>query len=365
MSSASTQTVTSKPMSVISCDEVQRYHELGLGRGINVTDPQMWSNSKSFQVRQISDNLDNVIATEESGVLTSYEKEVSTFSEHQQKLRMGVSESISSLKIGLDEHFSTSSSSTKLLKGQKIEKRTISFKFHPDEISTYTSIQKAMEFPDHFLFDGEIAFEHRLYDWILKCMADRGEKSTAKPSSAAESMAKPSSAAESTAKPSSAAESEALHSGKTLSAKLKELIITEEQQELHLKMLNEDCVKFVNKLGLTHYVSSIKLGACHYVETATKSKQKQLGVRASVGVGSSIKGSLSTKIAQRWRLKTMKQQKIGRINVTNEIVEREAVIDFNVEPLHRLVRIQLIQMLLQKAIRDYIHKKAECIGKYV
>ena len=69
----------SKAEDCIDEKNIQRIIDLGLGRGVDATDPTPWRNKTSFQVRTVT--TDNIIGTEEGGCVQSYEKEVTSLSE--------------------------------------------------------------------------------------------------------------------------------------------------------------------------------------------------------------------------------------------------------------------------------------------
>ena len=71
---------TTKPASVkaapvLTEKEMGRMIDMGLGRGVDATDPSPWVSKSSFQVRRVT--FDSVIGTEEGGALQSYEREIS------------------------------------------------------------------------------------------------------------------------------------------------------------------------------------------------------------------------------------------------------------------------------------------------
>ena len=394
--------------------EVLYYHQLGLGRGVNVTHPDMWKTKTPFQVRRASPDFKNIIGTQECGVLESYETEVSTFSMHKQKLRLSLQNPSAPVKLGIDEQYSRSSSSTQLIKGEKIEKHTISFESQFDEVPLYDSIdQAAIAVSDCFLQkDCDHSFEENLASWLLKRINDREEKAkndegtdNINPNPVVEHEIKPkddgstddtpesnlSPAVEHEIKPkddgstddtpesnlSPAVEHEKKKTAPTpvdvLAAKLDELdnackklskehagCAPKVDTKWQHKML-EDCKTLIEYIDITHYVSAIKLGACYYSVATTRTEQKTLGAGTSVAATSLVEGGLSGKYDKRTFRKSQKQQKIGRIE--NEKVTDEAVIGFEIQPLYKLVRIQFIQMLLRRAVIDYIHSKEDASSK--
>ena len=102
-------------------------------------------------------------------------------------------------------------------------------------------------------------------------------------------------------------------------------------------------------------------GCFKLTPVTTRTEQKTLGVGTSVAVKSLVKGGISGESDKRTFHKSQKLQKIGRIE--NEKVTEEAVIGFEIQPLYKLVRMQHLQMLLRRAVIDYIHSKEDTSSK--
>ena len=337
-------------------EEVKYYHELGLGRGVNVTHPDMWKTKTSCLVRQVCPSLKNIIGTQECGIRECYEKEVSTFSSHQQKLRLSLDSPAAPVKLGMDEQYSRSSSATKLIKGEKIETRTISFKTHFDEVPLYNTIDTAtIDPPTSFLpAESDYSFEEDMASWFLKRMDDREKKVSSKDNSTD---------SESTEKPPDKCHGHV--QVKQLAARLRGLAAESEKKpttcfEWQDQML-EDCKTLVEYLDITHYVSAIKLGACRFHEVSTKTEQKAIGAGTTVTAASLAKGGLSGHFSKQFASRFEQKQEIGRMK--DEKVLSEAVIGFEIQPLYKLMRIQYIQMLLRKAVMDYIRNKEDASSK--
>ena len=324
-----------KPKEVVCKTAIKYYHDLGLGRGVNVTDPDMWRNKTPYLVREACDNLENIIDTQECGVLESYQKEVPSFEMLQQKLWVPVA---SQVRIGMDEQSSRSYSSTKLIEGQKIDTRTISFRFHFDDVPLYDDIDQAViEAPDTFLYGSDSnEFEEHLANWFLKRINDRETKApeidTEQASSEADSEVEEKSVIQ------------------RLADKLK-------NQEYSVRYIPSDCKALLNHLGITHYVSAIKLGACEYRVATSKSEQKHFGVSTSMVAGSLAKGGLLGLLEKQLTFWGKEKKKIGRLDLVKEEVTKEGVVGFEIQPIYKLVRIQFIQMALRKAIKEYIRSK--------
>ena len=113
--------------------------------------------------------------------------------------------------------------------------------------------------------------------------------------------------------------------------------LDEMRKEKKVNDVLSDCVAFLNYLGITHYISAIKLGACEYHIVTSKFEEKRLGSSASMVVGSLAKGGFSGLLEKKFSFKREEEQKIGRIE--NERVTSEAVIGFEIQPIYKLVRI--------------------------
>ena len=333
---------------VITAKEVQRYHDLGLGRGVNVTDPHMWKNKSHFLIRKVTfkgasysyEGRANVIGTEESGMKQKYEEEVSTVAKQQAKIRLSLDEPSSQVKIGMDAQYSQSTTSTKLISGTKIKTRTISFQvnFNDLPVSTFVdhpdSETSTSEYDECF----DESFESSLYSWILKRVRDR--QGSEEPQV------------------------------QTLTQYLHELqILPPESRERRQKELNEivkDCKMFIKDMGITHYVSSIELGALKYSVYTIRSRHTRLGGGAQIGAAHLAEGGASS-LAEKLRFKTSREQReIGKFSDDGTVIRNttdEAVIGFQIQPIHNLVRSQYIQVALQKAVHSYIEFKADKTGK--
>ena len=331
---------------VVYLHEIPRYHELGLGRGVDVTDVDMWKSKTPYLVRVACEG--NIIGTQECEILESYKKEVSTFENQRQKLWLSLDNPVGSqVKIGIDEQSSRSSSSTKLIEGEKIETRTVSFQFHFDDVPLYDDIDQAViEAPDCFLHQSDNnGFEKDLANWFLKRIKDREIKQPSGEISDAEEDSPNQDSEEN--KETSADEKSAI---KKLVDKLNS------NNQARLKNIARDCSAFLKHLGITHYVSAIKLGACEYHVVSSKVEETRLGASTSMAASSLAKGGLSGILEKRFSFKGEESQKIGRINSDKEVTT-EAVIGFEIQPIYKLVRIQYIQMALRKAIKEYIKSK--------
>ena len=116
-----------EPPEVLNVEDYARLLALGLGRGVDGTDPKPWRNKTSFQVRrQINGNT--LIGTDEGGYFQSYVSEVSSVLTQQTKLSASITVQKSPVDIGIDAEHTRSFHKTKKALGVKIITRTICFK---------------------------------------------------------------------------------------------------------------------------------------------------------------------------------------------------------------------------------------------
>ena len=327
---------------VIQKDEVQRYQDLGLGRGVNVTDPQMWKNKSHFLIRKVCSELLNIIGTEECGMKEKYEKEVSTVAKQQDKIRLSLDEPNSRVKIGMDAQHSQSTSSTKKIAGTKIKTRTISFRVDCKDLPVCTSSSNpSTETLTSLHCDTDEYFENSLYSWIMKRICDRRERNGPKCTPCKEKCA---------------------CDVDDLVEHLREL----KPRSQEIKEIAKDCKMFVKDLGITHYVSSIELGALEYSASTISSRQTKYEVEADIHVGKLAEGG-GSRLAEKLHFQMSREQhQIGKFSVDGTVernTTNEAVIGFQIKPIHNLVRLQLIQVALQKAVKQYIEFKADRSGK--
>ena len=137
--------------------EIQRFVDLGLGRGVDVSNPTPWRNKTSIQVRPVT--FENITGTEESGSIQSYEREITRISETHWKFSPSAvfnPNMSATFSIGVEESYPQSQSSTrKYIVGTKVLNRTICFK----ETSDDSSVE---------LQPSSLMFEAWICRWILK-----------------------------------------------------------------------------------------------------------------------------------------------------------------------------------------------------
>ena len=317
-------------------EQTKRCHGLGLGRGVNVTDPRMWKNKSyksSFCVRELLPNLSNIIWTEEleSGLKEMYKKEVSTVATEQLKLKFSLEDPSTQVKIGMDAQNCQSTNSTKRINGIKSIHKVLGLRLILMIYPPPTGVREGEKPNDSESGDDDVynnfsedsnSFENRLCSWILKRINSRTKKEERRHSSVtADSVWSDNAAA-----------------SKELQALLKKMEDRSDQR----KRVAHDCEVFVQKLGMiTHYVSAIELGALRYNMSSVSESKLKMGANAELGFRSIAEGGVGKSIEKHLFHKMKMEQEIGRINKDGE-VERdtsdEAVIGFQIQPIYKLVR---------------------------
>ena len=158
---------------------VQRFTDLGLGRGIDATRNKPWIDKPSVQVRPLVFN--RLIGTEEGGSVVAYESHVSSVQTLQLSMKQSVTAPTSvPVKIGLDGESSRSVCTSRRVVGRRVLNRTISFKEEFDEVP-YTRAplsEREMMPVESDMLDGQekspeseeqrdLIFEEKLINWIV------------------------------------------------------------------------------------------------------------------------------------------------------------------------------------------------------
>ena len=351
----------------------KKYEELGLGRGVNVTDPHMWRNKTAFLVRDVHPELSNIVKTEEGGILEKYAKEVSTLSIQKRKIRLSLDDPGTQVKIGMDAQQTQSASSSVKVSGTKVKTRTISYRVEFEDVPKFTSLEKAIQAYKEKEHQGN--FEHKFCCWVLERIHDR-PNTTALVDLIFEKEESGSPAVQIMRfilglKMILDAKNEESGTRKTaLQERLekveKELKITEMEVIVQgeLDAISIDCEGILEYLGITHYVSAIELGALRYNASVVKSKHTALGGGATVGIGSVFDGGLSG-LTEKMRFDSSKEEhSIGRIGEDGRVKRGdEAVIGFQIQPIYNLVQVPGLQPALKKAVKEYILKKEDPSGE--
>jgi len=343
-----------KALAVITAEEVGRVLDLGLGRGVDATDPSPWYNKSSFQVRRVT--IDNILGTEEGGSLQSYEREVSSVTTQQTNLKASVAVPQAPVSLGLEGEQSRSVSTTRKAIGKRVINRTISFASQFDDLAQSSSLSEQTEaaqkdtiapkvvYPSaaekREVMEDIITFEERLSKWILERIVSRVE------------LAK---RLEEKSVPTEMALIKGINPMEDLSNYLNAVDCD------GAKQIVSDCSDFVEHFRITHYVSSITLGAAAYRILSETEYLNKVSAKGTFGAEAIANLALSESFSKKTVKKASDVRKIGRIvgeNVARGTYD-EAVIGIGILPLHQLVQLRFLHLALRKALLDYIEIRGD------
>jgi hypothetical protein len=338
------------PTGVIKDDEYKRLENLGLGRGVDVTKPFPWQNKSSFQVRKIDPcKCQNIIGTEESGQREYYEEEVNSVLTQQFNTNLSIEEPSNSLVISIGAEHSRSFAETRKAVGHKVMTRTASFR---------------SDVRDH----KEDNFEEKLSEWILERLATKREWSLEQ---------------DKDKELGTRADKELVTSKERLEKYLTEVarklakefppearqssdIAAEKKAYRETWELLQDCYDYVEQLGITHYVHTIKLGAAEYEVLTHETYDSRYTATPSFEVNKVAKAVVSAN-AGTSKHRTRKRKtvnSIGKIDdkdPENLTVKREApdeaVLEIELKPLHSLIRMRALHLALKWALKRYIQRR--------
>ena len=354
-----------KAKNCISSNDIQRIIDLGLGRGVDTTDPTPWQNKTSFQVRSVT--IENIIGTEEGGLVQSYERDVSSVSELRGNASASVTNPKTAVTVGVEGEYSQSSTNRRKVVGTKVLNRTISFKDHCDDTD--------IEVPS-----GEESFQAWLCKWILDkrvadlsiAIKDQKRRNTGLKSQSTLQVS-----------PKSTIRLEGqlteLNSLSTLGVYTKKVPEELPNETTMFQMLTKHilekeiadyCNRFITQFHITHYVSSIQLGASGYEVVSESTAAKKFGAGGHVGVEKIATGSARASYGKLHSKKAKDVHRIGVIGLKENIpvVERgthdEAVIGIQIKPVSDLVKLPELRKPLQAALVQYIKNETEVSCKY-
>ena len=317
--------------------DVPRIVDLGLGRGLDATNPTPWLNKTSFQVRRVC--FDELVGTEEGGALQSYVNEINSVSMQQVKMKSSVTVPQSPVTIGVDAEMSRSSTSSRRSVGKKVINRTISYREDMDDLpapSEETAKDAEVKvslrtIPQHHASIMP-PFQDRLTSWICKRFK----------------------------KPASD------HDDATAMEQITEIVQKGTPEER--AQILDACREFIAHFRITHYVSAIELGAAEYVVMSNQQFQTRVAVEGKLGVDNIASNSVSTAITSKRSKKMTSTKKIGSINTDGTVNRRsygEAVVGVKMQPVTRLINDRFLELAMQLALVEFIEDQTDNMGECV
>ena len=286
--------------------ELKILEELGLGVAIDITAKQPWARKSAFQAKSVL-QANDLIATNESNQFLKTSQHVESYSEMQagleSKFRPDPSKPIS-VHIAVDFHRNHTKSKT--IKGTTVLTRTVAFRAKD---------------PTTRRQDNEEKFEKNLHTWLqrqnLVSCKDCGKNPNIESCQCADYTYNP----------------------KT----------------------NHYCIDYLRELGgVTHYVSSITLGATKYHIERNSTLFRSLSNSTGVSVAST---SEKTKASRKAVESCSKQQQVGKVpqyddgNLRELLKFRtkgEAVVQCSYNSLSNLVFNLQLRKYLELGIQEYI-----------
>ena len=353
--------------SILTLEEIGRMIDLGLGRGVDATNPSPWLNKSAFQVREVTPF--NIIGTDEGGVIQKYVHEVTSVQAMQTNMSATVPAS-QQISVGIDAELSRSYSSSRKSIGKKIVTRSISYKADFDDLIRQKSSpdvsppqprrQKSSEssktrttsfngLPGLGRLDssnsitegGAVAptFEERLARWILEQLAEENVKGI-----------------------------EEFHPNDNHIEVMTNFIAQwpKDNMKKMKQMIGKKCREFINHFRITHYVCSIDLGASKYRVMSEEEYQTQIKTKGSLGIDQVASAAVEQKVSFGRKNKASDETIIGRFD-GNKVIRgttSEAVVGVKFQPISALVRTRIIQNKLKQAIRAYIDNQEHSKGEF-
>lgn len=398
----------STTVNVISKNDDGRMKDLGLGRGVDATKMNPWECKSSFQVRKIDKECKNIIGTEESGQREFYEDEVKSTVTQQLNTKLSIKEPSKSLTIGIDAEGARSFVESRKVVGERIKTRTVAF-------NTTTDIQSSCD----------NSFEEQMSEWIMDRIETwwewQGRDKSKLPPKQAEvkkdakdevksqqpSIEEPSEnltigkSAEGADKskleepsknltigidgegadkgkfPPEQAKLKKDDDGKTVTVqltaleRLKEFVKNEKEKSPEMRLILQYCYDFIEHLGITHYVHTVKLGAARYKVLTTEDYYIKLEGQAGFELNKVAKVELKSGggFNSRVQRTTTKVNEIGKIDTKKNTVAwkspDEAVLEIELKPLYSVIHTRALQLATKWALERYVWRREGRRGMFV
>ena len=170
--SADSSNESSQIRRVMKPGEEMSFQDLGLGRGVDATNPTPWLNKRPLQIREVY--YDDIIGTEEGNLYQGFVNEVESTQHFQTNLSASVPLS-QLVNLGIDSELSRSYSVSQKSIGRKITTRTISFRAPFDKISQTQEGSADTQSQSQTKRRVKL-FEDRLKEWIGQQRVEEMEK---------------------------------------------------------------------------------------------------------------------------------------------------------------------------------------------
>lgn len=309
----------------------------GLGRGIDATSQTPWANKSSFQIRRVQQTI---VETIETGTEENYEHEVLSTVDIEEKLRSSLEPRETPLNINVEsESTRNSHHCLKRTVGRRVVSRTIAFQTDYEERAMpCTSLLRADDSlllpkdPTEVVFNAQnshLTFEERVSEWICHRIARK----------------------------------QYLLDGRRVELSNCDSPTDQLAKLLHAKALqrvedevSKGCKELIEGLRVTHYISSIKLGAAQYCVMSDGEYHKKMARAGAFGLDAIVE-SITTPQSPSSSKKTSNTRQLGFIKSNGRVErgsENESVLEFTVQPITRLIRLPVLKSALQQAVKLYM-----------
>lgn len=320
---------------------------LGLGRGIDATKKNPWTNKTSFQVRRVHNS---VVETNEGGTLASYDHEILSIASLDEQFQASLNPPECPINIHVEADINRCVNASRYVIGKRVFTRTIGFQTDIEEKYTDGESQRngkethlVPRDPTEIVYNSQnsaLTFEERLYHWLLQKIAHKcamiGQRIDIRSDeNYADQLTK------------------LMHSNKTLTR------VDEE--------IKAGCREIIQSLRITHYVTSIRLGAAEYRVMSEGEYHKQLALGGAFGLDSlAVEATTGfTKQTKKEAFRCSQLRKIGCIDENDKVEkgsEGETVLTLQVQPITRLIRVPAVKAALIGAVENYMERTSAAEG---
>ena len=291
---------------------------LGLGKAIDATTPHPWESKSAYQAKEVKD--ESITFINEGSREINYSEIVRSYFELQGSIETSVKVPNKPIEVAVAADASRSLNQTRIARGKTIHTRTILFGIGGQQ----DTISK---------FDGDLT------NWIsVSYDSDHSHYQDLK-------------------------ELISVLNDKT-SKKSREVSISAEGKEI----LAQLCYEFLLNLGgITHYVSSVTLGAMTYFLEVYSARSEAAAIRNTVKTPRIGGYTQKTSGVIKYSKSQSKGEKIGRMIQQGERdqvpPDGEAVIRYAFTPLTSLVSNPTLRDGLQEAVRNYMSEQLNTCSK--
>ena len=314
--------------------------ELGLGRGIDATSRTPWSSKSIFQVRKVQPS---VVETRELGTVSGYDHAIQSVQQMEHQFQSSLNPPETPVTICVEDETNRTLNTTRRVIGKRVINSTVGFQTDFEERCTDGDSPKfARESflvprdPTEVVFNTQnssLTFEERVSLWILHRIAHRfalaGQKCDFFRSDGGSPMDR-------------------------LAKLIQSKAISKTEE-----YVKAGCKDLIQGLRITHYVSSMKLGALEYRVISEGEYQKQMAKGGAFGLDAAVENCVKTSRRQSKResKKISQVRKLGNIDKDGHVERKssdETVISVEVQPIARLFRLPPLKLAIQDAVDEFM-----------